>query len=232
MRRVSRGGTITTIAGGGSSHGDGGRATSAYLRTPYGVAADGQGNVYIAEYADHRVRMVSPAGTITTFAGTGSGGYSGDGGSATSARIYSPYGMAVDRQGNVYIAEYGNRTVRKVAKASAAAALNLSLGGASPQPLLAQKGIVVTASCSKPCSLAATGSVTIVGTSSVLGLTRATAKLAAGSRKLTLRFPAAEQKAFRQLLKPGQQARAVITVKATDKAGNTRTSKRTVAVRA
>ena len=231
VRKVSRGGTITTFAGGGSSRGDGGRATSAQLSGPYGVAVDGRGNVYIPDYGDHLVRKVSPGGTISMFAGTGAGGYTGDGGPATSARLYSPVGVAADRKGHVYIAEYGNRTVRKVAKATVAAALQLTLGGASPQRLLAQKGITVTASCSRPCSLSATGSVRIVGTPSVLGLTRATAKLAAGTRTLILRFATAEQRAFRQLFKPGQQARAVITVKATDKAGRTRTSKRTVIVR-
>ena len=231
VRKVSLAGTITAFAGGGSSLGDGGRATSAQLRTPYGVAADSQGTVYIADYADHRVREVSPGGTITTFAGTGSGGYSGDGGPATSARIYAPYGLAVDRQGNVYIAEYGNHTVRKVAKASAAAALTLTLSGASTQQLLTQKGITVTARCNKPCSLAASGSVTILGTKHVFALTRASAKLATGTRALRLHCPAAEQKRFRKLLKPGNEAQAVITVKATDKAGGTRTSKRTVAIR-
>jgi sugar lactone lactonase YvrE len=229
VRKVS-GGTITTFAGGGSSLGDGGRATSATLSSPYGVAVDGQGNVYIADYGNHRVRKVS-GGTITTFAGTGAGGYSGDGGPATAAKLYAPYGLAVDRQGNVYIAEYGNRTVRKVAKASVAAALTLSLSAAPTQRLLAQKGIKVSARCGTPCSLAATGSVKILGTKYVFSLTRANTKLAAGTRTLTLHCSAAERKRFRRLLKPGQQARAVITVKAADKAGRTSTSKRTVAVR-
>ena len=98
VRKVTPGGTITTFAGGGSSLGDGGPATSARLAHPRGVAVDGQGNVYIAEYSDHRVRMVSPAGTISTFAG-GLGRLSGDGGPATSARLYSPYGVAVDGRG-------------------------------------------------------------------------------------------------------------------------------------
>jgi hypothetical protein len=139
--------------------------------------------------------------------------------------------VAVDGQGNVYITDRNNGRVRKVGgSASAAAALKLTLGGASPQPLLDQKAITVTARCSRPCSLAATGTVTIVGTRNVFGLTRATAKLAAGKRTLTLRFPAAEQQRFRRLLKAGQQARAVITVRAKDTAGNMSTSKRTVAV--
>jgi alpha-tubulin suppressor-like RCC1 family protein len=114
---------------------------------------------------------------------------------------------------------------------SANAAPKLTLGATSPQPLLAQQGITVTASCNKPCSLAATGSVRILGTRYVFGLTRASANLAARRRTLTLRFPAAAQKRFRLLRKPSQHARAVITVKATDKAGLTSTAKRTVVVR-
>src|SRR2546422_437949 len=77
----SGGGTITTIAGGGDKLGDGGRATSARLLGPDGVAVDRHGNVYIADL--DRVRKVSPGGTITTFAGTGKCCFSGDGGPAT-----------------------------------------------------------------------------------------------------------------------------------------------------
>jgi sugar lactone lactonase YvrE len=232
VRKVSPGGTITTLAGGGSAFGDGGPATSARVRSPYGVAVDGQGNVYIADRIDHRVRTVSPGGTISTFAGTGAGGFSGDGGPATSAQVFAPWGMAVDGQGNVYIGDDQNRRVRKVSKASVVAALKVTLGGAPTQRLLAQKAITVTARSNKPCSLAATGSVTILGTRYVFGLTPASAKLAAaGSRTLTIRLPAAALKRFRLLWKAGLKARATITVRATDKAGRTSTSKRIVAVR-
>ena len=234
VRKVSPGGTITTIAGTGEwgFSGDGGPATSARLYNPYGVAVDRKGNVYIADNGNNRVRRVSPGGTITTFAGTGKEGFSGDGGPATSARLYLPAGVAVDRKGNVYIADKYNYRVRKVTVGAQASALTVTLGGASPQQLLAQKGITVTAKCNNPCSLVASGSVTILGTKYVFGLSRATAKLAAGKRTLVLHCPAAEQRRFRKLFKPGQRARAVITVKATDKAGNTTKSKRTVAVRA
>ena len=74
----------------------------------------GQGNVYIADYRNHRLRKVSPGGTITTIAGTGKTGFSGDGGPATSARLHEPEGVAVDGKGNVYIADNGNDRVRKV----------------------------------------------------------------------------------------------------------------------
>ncbi len=112
---VPNSGTITTIAGTGVQgfSGDGGPATAAKLYAPAGVALDGQGNVYVATYQDHRVRKVSAGGTISTFAGTGVAGFSGDGGQATSARLYVPKGVAVDGQGNVYIADsYNSRVAR------------------------------------------------------------------------------------------------------------------------
>jgi sugar lactone lactonase YvrE len=228
VRKVS-GGTITTIAGTGSRgySGEGGAATSAQLNWPWRVAVDGQGDVYIADSQNSRVRKVS-AGKITTVAGTGKQGYSGDGGPASSAQVGYPNGVAVDGQGSLYITDAWR--IRKVSTGSAAT-LTLTLGGTSSQKLIAQKGITVTAKCNKPCSLSATGSVTIVGTKYVFRLTRASAALAAGKRTLTLRCSAAQLKRFRQFFTPGQQAKAVITVKATDKAGRTRTSKRTVVIR-
>jgi len=116
VRKVSRDGTITTIAGTGRQgfSGDGGPATSARLHDPYGVAVDGHGNVYIADRDNHRVRKVSPGGRITTIAGTGEGGYSGDGGPATAAQLHYPRGVAVDRHGNLYIADSQNFRVRMV----------------------------------------------------------------------------------------------------------------------
>jgi sugar lactone lactonase YvrE len=237
VRRVSAGGMITTFAGTGRPgfSGDAGPATAARLQSVFGVAVDARGAVYLSELRSHRVRRVSPDGTITTIAGKGApsglGGFSGDGGPAASAQLSLPRGIAVDRQGTVYVV-VGPR-VRKIGgSAPAAGALRLTLGGASSQPLLAQKAITVTARCSRPCSLAATGSVTILGTRSGFGLTRANARLAAaGATKLTLRFAAAEQRRFGRLFRPGQQARAVVIVRATDAAGRTTTSRRTVAVR-
>ena len=113
---VSSGGTITTVAGTGArgASGDGGRATSARLSFPQGVAVDDKGNVYIADSKNNRVRKVSTGGRITTFAGTGKRGSSGDGGRATSARLNDPQAVAVDAEGNVYIAEQLGQRVRKV----------------------------------------------------------------------------------------------------------------------
>ena len=116
IRRVSTSGIITTIAGTGEQgfSGDGGAAISARLSGPSGVAVDGAGNLYIADTSNHRIRRVSPAGVIATVAGTSDGGYSGDGGPATSARLLRPGGVAVDGAGNLYIADTGNNCVRRV----------------------------------------------------------------------------------------------------------------------
>ncbi|MGD0499911.1 MAG: putative Ig domain-containing protein [Bryobacteraceae bacterium] len=115
IRKVSAGGIISTVAGGGGSNpGDGGPATGARLSNPEGVAVDGAGNVYLADTDNHRVRKVSAAGIIATLAGTGSSGYSGDGGPASSAQLNSPAAAAVDGSGNVYIADTYNFRIRKV----------------------------------------------------------------------------------------------------------------------
>jgi sugar lactone lactonase YvrE len=107
--------TITTFAGtSGGFSGDGGPATAAKLDGPTAVAVDGKGNVYIADINNNRVRRVGPDGTITTIAGTGVGGFSGDGGPATSAQLFAPEGVAVDGQGTVYIADRNNGLVRKI----------------------------------------------------------------------------------------------------------------------
>jgi sugar lactone lactonase YvrE len=119
VRKVSPDGTITTIAGqrdwvacSGSDPGDGGPATAARLCMPQGLAVDAKGNVYITD--QNRIRRVSRDGTITTIAGTGKAGYSGDGGPATRARVNAPQSVAVDSRGNVYFCDALNQRVRKV----------------------------------------------------------------------------------------------------------------------
>jgi sugar lactone lactonase YvrE len=109
--------TITTVVGTGTAGfaGDSGAATSAELDLPGGIAIDGSGNLYIADQVNHRVRKVDASGTITTIAGNGTGGYSGDNGAATSAELNYPCGVAVDSSGDVYIADTGNNVIRKVA---------------------------------------------------------------------------------------------------------------------
>jgi uncharacterized protein (TIGR03437 family) len=112
--RVDTSGIITDLAGTGQPgfSGDGGAGSAALLTYPYQVASDAGGSIYIADSGNHRVRKVLPDGTIVTVAGTGSAGASGDGGPATSAQLGSPFGVAFDAPGNLYIAD-GAR-VRKV----------------------------------------------------------------------------------------------------------------------
>jgi hypothetical protein len=110
VRRIA-GGVISTFAGGGTTLGDGGAASKAQLAAPEGLAADGAGNLYIADL--NRVRMVA-GGVITTAAGNGGVGYQGDGGVATAARISSASGVAA-AGGNLYVADSGNNRVRMVA---------------------------------------------------------------------------------------------------------------------
>ena len=104
---------ISTVAGSGWI-GDNGPATQAILRQPGGVAADGNGNIFITETGGHRVRRVDRSGAITTLAGTGVAGFSGDGGPAAQAQLASPYGVTADIMGNIYIADLGNARVRRV----------------------------------------------------------------------------------------------------------------------
>ncbi len=117
VRRIGSGGVITTQAGTGwpTYGGDGGPATSAQMDSPRDVGTGPSGRVYVSDRNDHRVRSVAPDGTISTLAGTGVAGFSGDGGPASGARLNSPSGVAVDTSGNLFVAEAGNHRVRKVA---------------------------------------------------------------------------------------------------------------------
>ncbi len=116
LRKIDPSGTISTVAGTAYSYGlsgDGGPATAARLHSPIAVAADRAGNVYIAEWLANKIRKIDTAGIITTYAGNGSGGFSGDGGPATAAQIDTPLALAVDTAGNLYVSCYSSR-VRKI----------------------------------------------------------------------------------------------------------------------
>ncbi len=140
IRKVSTNtGIITTVAGNGldagtpmgTFSGDGGSALLAGINHPYGIAVDGAGNLYVADTSNQRIRMVSAAtGIITTIAGTGTVGYSGDGGLATSAQLYNPEGLAVDSSGNVYFAEEANNVIRKVTAATGIISTIAGIAGA------------------------------------------------------------------------------------------------------
>ena len=112
-------GIITTVAGNGTPGdiGDGGPAASAEIYYPNYVHSDAAGNLYITDNGNHKIRKVSTSGMINTIVGTGLGGYSGDGGLATSAQLYYPGGTNLDTAGNLYIADYGNNVIRKVSTA-------------------------------------------------------------------------------------------------------------------
>ena len=116
IRKFTAGGNIVTYAGNGTFGytGDGGAATNAEIERPGSIALDAAGNLYVPDYAASVVRKIDTSGNITTFAGTGAFGYSGDGGPATKATFAAPVAVAVDAAGNIYISDSTNTNIRKV----------------------------------------------------------------------------------------------------------------------
>lgn len=107
---------INTIAGVGTAgfSGDGAAATAANLRNPTNAKFDGAGNLYFADYNNHRIRKIDASGVITTIAGTGAASFSGDGGAATAATFNNPIGVALDAAGNIYVSDRNNNRIRKI----------------------------------------------------------------------------------------------------------------------
>ena len=165
IRKVDSTGTITTVAGTGEGgfSGDGGRATSAQLYSPTDVATDDTGNLYIADWANHRIRKVDSTGTITTVAGTGERGFSGDGGPATAARLARPDGVATDSAGNLFIADRSNHRIRKMDSTGTIT----TVAGTGERGFSGDGGPAVQASLSGPSNVAVddTGNVYIADTS-------------------------------------------------------------------
>jgi uncharacterized protein (TIGR03437 family) len=151
IRRVDASGIITTFAGTGScgSGGDGGPASRASLCSPSGVTTDSAGDVFIADNRNNRVRMISPTGTITTVAGNGQPGFSGDGGPAAQAGLSLPWSVAVDAAGNLFIADYGNNRIRKVSNGTITTVAGTGIRGFS-----GDGGPAAAAEISHPWSLA------------------------------------------------------------------------------
>jgi sugar lactone lactonase YvrE len=114
IRRVKSQTQVITTLVGSSNVGDNGASWQAVLNEPDGTAIDGQGRLLIADQGNHRVRMVSPGGIITTVAGSGLSGFGGDGGPATSARLNLPCEVKLDAGGNLFIVDLGNNRVRRV----------------------------------------------------------------------------------------------------------------------
>jgi uncharacterized protein (TIGR03437 family) len=116
IRRIDAKGVITSIGGTGVAGygGDGGPASAAHVNLPYGLAADLNGNLYIADLGNNRVRRIASDGSITTTAGTGYKGSLGDGGLAANAQLMTPRNVAVDAAGNLYIAEFEGHRIRRV----------------------------------------------------------------------------------------------------------------------
>ncbi len=147
-------GVITTVAGNGTQgySGDGGPATNAELKQPLGTALDSDGNLYIADTLNDRIRKVTVAtGIITTVAGNGTQGYSGDGGPATNAGLAQPSRVAVDSSGNLYIADWQNNRIRKV---TVATGIITTVAGNSTQGYSGDSGPATNAELAQPSGIA------------------------------------------------------------------------------
>jgi sugar lactone lactonase YvrE len=155
--RFSTAGVITTVAGTGVQGfgGDGGTATAAELDSPAGLAIDVAGDLFIADSHNHRVREVAAAtGFITTIAGTGAPGFSGDGGVATAARLDLPTALAVDAAGNVYVADTDNHRVRRIA---AGTGVITAVAGNGVEGFAGDGGFAIVATIDSPNGLTVDG---------------------------------------------------------------------------
>jgi len=106
---------VSTFTGSGTASSGSGTGTTAQFEDPYDLAVDSSGNVYVTDAHNHRIRKISPAGVVSTFAGTGSAGHAD--GTGTEAQFDLPYGVAVDSSGNVYVGDLDNHRIRKITPA-------------------------------------------------------------------------------------------------------------------
>ncbi len=192
VRQVTTDGNIHTFAGTGVSgySGDGGPATGAALSSPFGVAVDGAGDVFIADNSNNVIRRVSPGGTIDTFAGNGSFGFSGDGGPGTAAALACPVGIAADAAGSLFIADKCNNRIRRVSGGTTPGGGTSVVVGSSAS--LSTYGQLVTFTATLTPATA-TGAVQFFDGTTSLGTTSlaagsaflSTASLAAGAHSIT-----------------------------------------------
>lgn len=156
VRKVTPAGTVTTLAGmAGSTGSTDGNGMEARFNMPAGVAADAAGNLYITDAGNHTIRKVSPAGTVTTLAGTAGSAGSADG-SGTAAKFDTPTGITVDAAGNLYVADTGNHTVRKLNPAGEVTTL-----AGTPGSFSAADGMGAAARFSLPFGIAADAAGTL-----------------------------------------------------------------------
>jgi uncharacterized protein (TIGR03437 family) len=163
VRKVSTAGVITTAAGTGSAafSGDGGQATAAALNLPSDVVVDLSGNLYIADAGNNRIRKVDTTGIITTIAGTGTGGFSGDNGNPSTAGLNHPWGLTIDANGALYIADDLNNRVRVIS------------GTPPAQPVLPASSAVNAASFAKNQAVAPGAYVAVFGSNFSTGVIQA-----------------------------------------------------------
>jgi hypothetical protein len=152
IRKIDAAGIISTIAGNGTPgfSGDGAQATAAQLNNPRGIVFDRSGNIFIADFNNHRIRKISTSGVITTVAGTGTGGFTLDGVAATTAQLQYPTGVAIDTGGNLIIADYINNRIRKVD----AAGIISTLAGTGSAAYSGDGGAAALAALHKPRTIA------------------------------------------------------------------------------
>jgi sugar lactone lactonase YvrE len=155
IRKVNTQGIIQTIAGIPGSFGysgDGGQATAAQLAAPNGMAFDAAGNLFFADAGRHVIRKIDTAGIITTVAGTGTSGFSGDGGPATAARLYSPTDICFDNNGNMIIADRDNHAIRRINPSGIIERI-AGIGGFLNYGFTGDGGVATAAKLNKPQSV-------------------------------------------------------------------------------
>jgi sugar lactone lactonase YvrE len=167
VRRVDAKGVIATVAGSGAAGPGPGRvATKVELSAPEALAVDGQGNLYVSEFLHARVVKISRTGQLAVVAGTGIAGYSGDGRRAVVAQLSEPAGLAFDSGGNLLIADYGNRVIRKVDPAGVITTIPASVKARLHDPVgLASRGgdlYVADAGDARVVRIRASGSLSVV----------------------------------------------------------------------